>query len=61
MLMYIFVKSPKAYKLIRKMLNLPSADTLVRFLRLSSVNLGFGHQLFQNIKNAVENLQEMDR
>lgn len=57
----IYIKSPKAYKFLTKILKLPSVDTLVRFLNVSSVSPGFDHSLLDNINSAVQRLNNVDR
>ncbi|KAB7506860.1 Transposable element P transposase [Armadillidium nasatum] len=57
----VYLKSPKAYKVLKQALKLPSVDTLIQFLKTASVTPGFEHQLNDNLKNAVEDLSEFDR
>lgn len=57
----IMKKSPKCYKLLRKIFALPSSRTIQRLLKNIPVNQGICPFLFNTLKGAVQSLKPIDR
>ncbi|RXG60975.1 Transposable element P transposase [Armadillidium vulgare] len=57
----IYLKSPRAYRYLRKVLKLPSVDTLKRYLNRVSIGPGLSNQLLMNFSNVTSKLKEIDK
>ncbi|RXG60427.1 hypothetical protein Avbf_11389 [Armadillidium vulgare] len=57
----IYLKSPRGYRYLRKVLKLPSVDTLKRYLNRVSIEPGLSNQLLMNFSSVTSKLKEIDK
>lgn len=57
----LFHTSPKCYRLLQKLFNLPSVSTLKKIMKDINIHAGFSEPILQGLKNKVDTMNETDK